>query len=98
MVSWLIPIALFWILAALHLGGGEINIKGGGGVRQLSGLLLLFAAFLAVSTVARMLLVGVAGAAFSVVFAAILAVILLPLLARLSFRVVGVRITSAETA
>ena len=97
MASWLVPIALFWILSALYLGG-DVSIQGGGGVRQISGLLLHFAAFLAVWAVARMLLVGVVGEIFSVVLAMILAVTLLPLLARLTFRAVGVRITSAETA
>lgn len=97
MVMWLIPISLFWILDALYLGGAEINIEGGGGVRQLSGLFIHFVAYLIVYAVARMLLVGIAGAAFSIVFAVIIAASLLPLLARLSFRVAGVRITSAAT-
>jgi hypothetical protein len=97
MVTWLIPISLFWILDAMYLGGAEIDIEGGGGGRQLSGLLLHFVAFLGVYAVARMLLVGLAGAELAIVFAMIIATALLPILARLSFRVAGVRITSAAT-
>ena len=96
MVSWLVPISLFWVLAALYLGGAEINVEGGGGLRQSAGLLLNFVGFLLVWAVARALLIGVVGPIPSVVFAVILAAILLPLLARISFRAVGVRITSAE--
>ena len=44
MLAWLVPIAVFWSLAALYVGGAAINIEGGGGGRQTSGLLLLFAA------------------------------------------------------
>ncbi len=96
MVSWLIPISLFWTLAAMYLGGAPIDIEGGGGPRQLLGLLLHFVVFMVVWAVARMLVAGLMGPVFSVVFAALVAVILLPTLARLAFRLVGVRITSAE--
>lgn len=96
MVSWLVPISLFWILAALYLGGAPIRIEGGGGPRQLAGLALHFVLFLVVWVVGRVLLTDIVGATFAVVVAAVLAVILLPALAKLAFRVVGVRITSVE--
>ena len=98
MVGWLVPIPLFWILAALYLGGAEINIEGGNAKREVTGLLLHFASFLVVWAVARMVFAGLTGPILSVVFAALLAAIMLPLLAKLTFRVVGVRITSAESS
>ena len=96
MVSWLVPISVFWIVAALYLGGAAIRIEGGGGPRQLSGLALLFVLFMVVGVVGRVLLTDIVGAGFAVVFATLLGVILVPALAKLAFRVVGVRITSAE--
>lgn len=98
MVSWLIAVPLFWIIAALYLGGAEINIEGGGAVRQLSGLLLHFVAYLVLFGVVRSLSSGIVGAEFSIVVAVILSTMLLPLVGRLSFRVVGVRITSADAS
>jgi hypothetical protein len=95
-VSWLVPIPLFWMLAALYLGGADINIEGGSGKREATGLLLNFASFLVVWAGARAIFAGMTGAILAVVLAALLAAMLLPLLAKLTFRVVGVRITSAE--
>ena len=67
MLVWLVPIAVFWSLAALYVGGAAINIEGGGGGRQTLGLLLLFASYLGVYAVSGMVLAGVAGAAFGVI-------------------------------
>ena len=96
MIVWLAAMALFPILAALYLGGAAINIEGGGGGRQIAGLLLHYAAFMGAYAVLRLVLQAFAGPVLSVAFGMVGAAILLPLLARLTFRVVGVRITSAE--
>ncbi len=97
MVPWLIPVALFWTLAALYLGGAAIHIEGGGGGRQVGGLLLHFAAYLAVYALLRAVLSGPVGPIFGgVVVPIVVTSSLLPLLAKLTFRVVGVRITSSE--
>ena len=96
MIVWLAAMALFPILAALYLGGAAINIEGGGGGRQIAGLLLHYAAFMGAYAVLRLVLQIFAGPVLSVAFGMVGAAILLPLLARLTFRVVGVRITSAE--
>ncbi|HEX9885045.1 MAG TPA: hypothetical protein VGA70_01080 [Longimicrobiales bacterium] len=96
MAVWLLPISLFWCLAALYLGGAPIRIEGGGGGRQLAGLFLHFALFLAVWAGARAVLAALLGDTAAIILSALLAVILLPLLARLAFRIVGVRISSTE--
>ena len=97
MVPWLIPIALFWILAALYLGGTAIHIEGGGGGRQIGGLLLHFAAYVGVYALLRAVLSGPVGPILGgVVVPIVVTSSLLPLLAKLAFRVMGVRITSAE--
>ena len=97
MLAWLVPIAVFWSLAALYVGGAAINIEGGGGGRQTSGLLLLFASYLGVYTVAGMALTGIAGAAFGgIVLPVLIASISIPLLTRVTFKLVGVSVSRAD--
>ncbi|HCK34748.1 MAG TPA: hypothetical protein DHW20_06250 [Gemmatimonadetes bacterium] len=97
MLAWLVPIAVFWSLAALYLGGAAINIEGGGGGRQTSGLLLLFASYLGVYTICGLALTGVAGAAFGgIVFPVLIASISIPLLTRVMFKLVGVSVSRAD--
>ena len=47
-MEWLVPICLFWTLAALYLGGWPVEIVGGGGVRQVIGLVNTFLLFIIV--------------------------------------------------
>ena len=97
MLVWFVPIAVFWSLAALYVGGAAINIEGGGGGRQTLGLLLLFASYLGVYAVSGMVLAGVAGAAFGViVFPLLIASIAMPLLTRVTFKIVGVSVSRAD--
>ena len=97
MVAWLVTISVFWSLAALYVGGAAINIEGGGGGRQTSGLFLLFAAYLGVYTVAGMALTGIAGTAFGgIVFPVLIASISIPLLTRVTFKLVGVSVSRAD--
>ena len=98
MIVWLPALALFPILAAVYLGGAAIHIEGGGAGRQIAGLVLHYAAFMGAFAVLRLVILLLMGPVQSVVLAMVGAAILLPLLARLTFRVVGVRITSAEGA
>lgn len=96
-IAWLVPVALFWILAALYLGGAAIRIEGGGGPQHLGGLLLLFVAYLVTYGVLRAVLSGLAGAIVGgILIPAILASILLPFLAKLTFKVFGVAISPAH--
>ena len=96
MLVWLVPVALFWGLAAIYLGGAPIHIRGGGGWRQIGGLLLSFAAYLGVYAGLRTLTLGALGAILGgIVAPLILTSMLLPLLIKLTFRLVGVRITRA---
>ncbi len=95
MLIWLIPVALFWGLAAVYLGGAPIRITGGGGLNQVAGLVLNFAAYLGVYAAIRTVLSGVLGAVIGgLVVPLLVASALIPLLAKFTFRVVGVRITS----
>lgn len=94
MVAWLVPIAIFWPLAALYLGGAPITIEGGGGVRQTGGLFLHFAAYVLVYGLLRAGLSGLIGPVIGgIVVPIVAASALIPILGRLAFRAVGVGVT-----
>lgn len=95
MVEWLAPIALFWTMAATYLGGFRLSIEGGGGLRQTGGLLFTFVLYLVAWFALRAVLRGVVGTVPAVVLACLVATLLLPILARVGFRILGVRIATA---
>jgi hypothetical protein len=97
-VEWLAPIALFWTMASMYLGGFQIRIEGGSGLQQIIGLIITFALYLGAYTLLHMALRGVVGTVFSVIFACLIASLLMPILARIGFRLVGVRISKAAAA
>jgi len=94
-IEWLAPICLFWTVAALYLGGFKIEIRGGNGIRQFVGVLDTFVLYLAVWALLHMLLRGAIGSVGSVAVACIIATVLLPILSRIGFMIMGVRITKA---
>ncbi len=94
-VAWLAPLALFWSVAALYLGGFPIQIEGGGGGRHLLGLAGTLVLYLVVWYLLRLGLNSVVPPIGAVIFACALTVLLLPLLAKIAFRIVGVRIMRA---
>lgn len=96
MVEWLAPVSLFWLLASIYFGGTNIEIRGGG-PRQLVAVFVTFALYLVVWALIRMGARGL-GAIPSVVVATIAASILIPVLARVGFRVMGVRLSRPAAA
>ena len=95
MIPWLVPVSLFWTFTAVYLGGSPVHIEGGGGVRQTLGLLLHFVAYLIAYAVVRTVFMGILGAIVGgIVIPLIVASILIPVLGKLAFRLVGVRIVS----
>lgn len=91
MVEWLVPICLFWLLISLIIGGSGLDIRGGP-LQQVLGLLGTFAIYLAVWAVVRMLARG-SGVVTSVVIATVLASLLLPVLSKIGFRMLGARLS-----
>jgi hypothetical protein len=92
-VEWLVPICFFWILTSLILGGGDLDVRGGA-AQQVLGLIATFAIYLAVWALVRMVARG-SGVGTSVVIATAVASLLLPVLSRIGFRVMGVRLSKA---
>lgn len=97
-VLWLVPICAFLVAAPMYYGGMAIRFEGGGGVRQSGGLALSFAAYLAVAVVLRGLLEAAMPVFFAVVLSTIAALLLVPALSNLAFRLFGVRIVRTESA
>lgn len=95
MLEWLIPISVFWLAAALYLGGMDVEVEGGSGFQQLLGLLVTFALFLAVWAGLRIPLGGFIGVLGRVVLPTLISVSILPLISRVAFRLVGVRVHAA---
>ena len=95
----LIPICLFWLTAALYLGGMNVEIVGGNGLRQVIGLLATFVLFVAVWRVLNIALGGALPAPLgNLAIPTIATVLSLPLLARVGFRIMGVKVRRAQHA
>jgi hypothetical protein len=92
MIAWLVPVSMFWLVAALYLGGFNLEIEGGGGLRQFVGLLVSFVLFVVVFRVLGMALGGVGPWLGRIVLPAVLSVALLPIITRAGFSPVGVKI------
>lgn len=92
MIHWLIPVSMFWLIAALYLGGFDLEIEGGGGLRQFLGLILSFVIFVAVYRLLGMILGSIGLVLGGIVLPVILSVALLPLTTRLGFLPMGVKI------
>lgn len=97
-VLWLVPISAFLIASPMYYGGMAIRFEGGGGIRQTGGLLLSFAVYVAAAVLLRGVLEGVVPLFFAVVLSTIAALLLVPLLSRLSFRAFGVKIVRTREA
>jgi len=94
---WVLPIGLFWPVAAIYLGGMR-ELQGGGPVRQLIGLLVSLVAFLLLWWVLGRLLSPVGPVLGRVVIPTLLSVIALPALVMVGYRLVGVRVVHAAEA
>lgn len=95
MLAWLIPAGVFWVLASLYLGGMGVEVEGGSGFRQLLGLLATFGLFMAAYAGLRTVLGGFAGVLGGIILPLAISCLLLGLLARVGFRLLGVKIRKA---
>jgi hypothetical protein len=96
MLEWLIPVCFFWLAAAIYLGGMAVDVEGGNGARQVLGLLATFVLFLVVWKVSGLVLGGIAPVLGNLVLPTILAALLLPLISRAGFGLLGVKVRRRE--
>lgn len=97
MLGWLAAFCLFWVVASLYLGGLDVALEGGSGFRQLLGLLAMNVLFLAAWRALAALLGGLGGLP-GVVVPYLLAILLVPVLARAGFGALGVRVRKGSGA
>ncbi|HWP38269.1 MAG TPA: hypothetical protein VNL18_12025 [Gemmatimonadales bacterium] len=91
------PICAFFPTVAIYLGGMKVEPGGGNGFQQVLGVLLTFAAYVAVWAVLRMVLGGPLGAGLGgVVVPTVVATLALPLEARVGYALVGVKLKHVE--
>jgi hypothetical protein len=91
-MEWLVPLSAFWLIAALFLGGSPAEIEGGGGFRQVLGLLASLVIYLAVWFGVRTGLGAALPVGLAVPVATVIAAALIPLWCRLAYRVVGLKV------
>ncbi len=96
-VHWLVPICAFLVAAPMYYGGMAIRIEGGGGGRQTAGLLVSFGIYLAAAVFLEGLLEGIMAAFFAVTVSTVVALLLVPVISRVGFRVFGVKIVRPPT-
>lgn len=96
MLEWLIPVCFFWMAAAIYLGGMAVDVEGGNGARQVMGLLVTFVLFLVTWKILGLVLGGVAKVLGDLVLPTIVSALLLPILSRAGFGLLGVRVRRQE--
>lgn len=98
MIPWVIAISLFWFLSAVYLGGLNVEIEGGGGTRQVIGLIDSFVLFLLLWWLLRQALGGIGPIVGGVLLPSALSVLALPLIYRVGFRLLGVKVRGGSGA
>ncbi len=95
-MEWLVPICLFWTLAALYLGGFPVEVVGGNGFRQVMGVIDSYVLFILVWALLRAVLGGLGGLLWTAVVPAVLVSLALPLIIWAGYIVMGVRVQKGE--
>jgi hypothetical protein len=95
-MEWLLPICLFWILAALYLGGWPGEVVGGNGFHQVMGVVDSYILYILVWGLLRAALGGIGGLFWDAVIPTVLASLALPLIVWAGYIVMGVRVQHGE--
>jgi hypothetical protein len=98
LLTTILPIALFWLLEALYLGGWPVDAHGGNGLRQVMGLLLTAVLWVVVWHALNMVLIGIGPVLGGIVLTTFVAAALMPLVNWIGFKIVGVSIRKVTAA
>src|SRR5258705_9768562 len=93
LLTKLLPVMLFWMLAALYLGGWAVDLRGGKGLTQILGLLLSFVLFVVVWQVLHRAFLGFGEILGGIVITTFITAALLPAVAWLGYKMVGGTVT-----
>lgn len=95
-VEWAVAISLYWLVSALFLGGAPIRMENTGGVREVGGLLVGFALYLAVWWAIVSGMGGLLPSFPAFVVGSLLSAALIPVVNVLSLRLFGTRVRRGE--
>jgi hypothetical protein len=95
-MQWMLPIGLFWILAAIYLGGMPVEVRGGNGFRQVMGVVDSYVLYIAVWGLLHAVLGGIGGLFWQAVIPTVFATLALPLIVWAGFIIMGVRVQRGE--
>ena len=98
LMTKLLPMMLFWTLIATYLGGWPVDLRGGSGFRQVLGLVLTFILFVVVWKLLHAAFLPLGEVLGGIVIASFLASGLLPSVAWLGYKMVGVSIVHLHPA
>jgi len=91
--DWLLPLTLFWFAVAIWMGGVDMEVSGGSGLKQSIGLLLSYVLFVVVWRVVYHLTGP--DTAMGHVKATIVSLLLLPVAVLVGFRIMGGKVHRA---
>jgi hypothetical protein len=98
MVHWLVPICLFVLFASIFLGVTSIEPRGGGGLRQVLGLLASAAVHVGIWNVLRIGFGMFMPQVGAMIFASLISIPCILLAAWIGFMVFGVKLGKAVAA
>ena len=98
LLTTLLPIALYWLLEALYLGGWPVDAHGGNGFQQVLGLLITFVLWVVIWHGASRAFAGMGPTLGAIVIASFVTAALTPLINWVGFKIVGVSIKKVAAA
>ncbi len=96
LLTTVLPISLFPVLAAVFLGGWNVDLQGGNGPRQVLGLLIAGVVWVVLWHLLHSLFLGLGPVLGGIVIATFVAVLLLPAACWLAYKLVGVSVTKVH--
>ncbi len=96
LLNKLLPLMLFWTLIATYLGGWAVELRGGRGPQQVIGLLISCVLFTVVWEILHRVFLGHGEVLGGIVIASFIAIALMPALAWISFKLVGVSLVQTS--
>jgi len=94
----ILPIALFWLLEAVYLGGWPVDAHGGSAFQQVLGLVLTGILWAVTWVALSKLLTGIGPVLGGIMLTSVVAAALLPLVNWIGFKIAGVSIRRAHAA
>jgi hypothetical protein len=98
MALWLVPVCMFALFASIFLGGTSIEPRGGGGLRQVLGLLASLVVFVVLWNVLRIGIASFTTPMAGILIGSVVAIPAVLLAAWIGFIIVGVKLGKAVAA